>query len=115
MVRTSLRSKGAESVPKRSLNRSTYSILPMHPLPSYRKDGCTYDLATLLLTVQCTPDIDSIKLYLRCLLLSALEGKPCTTAPPTVSPEAQWMLDRTRPLFSQADTSQLTAMLALVA
>ena len=83
-------------------------------IPSYRKDGCTYDLAGLLLTVQSTPDIDSIKLYLRCLLLSALEGKPCTTTPPTVSPEVQWMLDKTMPLFSQADTSQRTAMLSLV-
>jgi hypothetical protein len=86
----------------------------MDSLPSYRKDGCTYDLAGLLLTVQSTPDIDSIKLYLRCLLLSALEGTPCTTAPPNVSPEAQWMLDRAIPLFSQADTSQRTVMLSLV-
>jgi hypothetical protein len=87
----------------------------MHLLPSYKKDGCHYDLATLLLTVQCTPDIDSIKLYLQCHLSAALEGKPCTTPPPKVSPEAQWMLDMTMPLFSQADSSQLSAMLALVA
>jgi len=87
----------------------------MHSLPSYRKDGCTYDLATLLLTFQSTPEIDSIKLYLRSLLLSALEGKPCDTTPPNVSPEAQWMLDMTRPLFSQSSTLQLTAMLSLVA
>ena len=87
----------------------------MHSLPSYREDGCTYDLAGLLLTVQSTPDIDSIKLYLQCLLLSVLEGKPCTTPPPNVSPEAQWMLDKTRPLFSQASVSQLKAMLSLVA
>jgi len=83
-------------------------------LPTYRKDGCTYDLATLLLTLKSTPDLDSVKLYMQHRILSILNNRPCTTPFPKIGPEAQWMLEMSLPFLETDNRESLSAMLSLV-
>lgn len=81
------------------------------PLPSYVKDGCHYDLPTLLKSLDESADATAVRDFLNTHFTESLQQLPHIVSRPSVSPPYNWVISMALPLADKATTAELEGML----
>jgi len=81
------------------------------PTPSYVKDGCHYDLPTLLKSLDESEDARAVRDFLKAHLTESLQQLPHIVSRPDVSPPYGWVISMALPLADKATPAELEGML----
>jgi hypothetical protein len=81
------------------------------PTPSYVKDGCHYDLPTLLKSLDESAAAIAVRDFLKAHLTESLQQLPHIVSRPDVSPSYGWVISMALPLADKATPAELEGML----
>ena len=84
------------------------------PLPSYVKDGCSYDLPTLLKSLLPGADATAVRDFLKSHFTESLQGLPHVVSRPSLSSEYDWVISMALPLADKATPGELEGMLEIL-
>ena len=84
------------------------------PLPSYVKDGCHYDLPSLLKTLPPGADATAVRDFLTAHFTAALQQLPHAVSRPSLSSEIDWVISMALPLADKATPGELEEMLEIL-
>jgi len=86
----------------------------LRPLPSYVKDGCHYDLPTLLKSLDDSTDATTVREFLKTHFTESLQQLPHIVSRPSVSPPYGWVISMALPLADKATPDELEGMIELL-